>query len=409
MPPIAIDQSAALAHLLDLLSVEGLSGKEGAVAAAVRAKLVAAGCRRSWMHHDRVHEKLRGFEIGNLIVQLPGRGAAKSQGRLLFMGHLDTVPLCRGAKPVRRRGRITSNGSTALGGDNRTACAALVVLVETLLRHAPAHPPLTILFTVGEEVGLCGARHVDVGELGDPEMGFNIDGGDPADVYIGAIGADRWEAHVRGKSAHAGVAPERGISAALIASRAIADVARRGYFGKIRKGRHEGTSNVGVVQGGEATNQVTDYVFVRGESRSHRPRFIDEITQAYRASFAKAAASVRDDRGQGGKVEFKAEREYDSFRMDETSPPVQRALAAARGLRLEARTRIANGGLDANRLNAKGVPTVTLGAGQHAPHTVEEYVDLREFWNGCRLLVAIATAPQPAPQPPRRDRLGARR
>jgi tripeptide aminopeptidase len=254
---------------------------------------------------------------------------------------------------------------------------------------------------VGEELGLCGARHVDVAELGDPEMGFNVDGGDPAAITIGAIGADRWEAHVRGKSAHAGNAPERGISAALIASRAIADVSRRGYFGKIKKGRHEGTSNVGIMRGGEATNQVTDYLYVKGESRSHRPRFIDEITQAYRAAFAKAAASVRDDRGQRGKIQFKAEREYESFRMEESSPPVQRALAAARGLRLRARTRIANGGLDANKMNVKGVPTVTLGAGQHSPHTVEEYVDLREFWNGCRLLVAIATDADKAPPLPR--------
>jgi tripeptide aminopeptidase len=295
---------------------------------------------------------------------------------------------------VRRGNRIRSAGDTALCGDNRTACAALVTMVETLLREQLPHPPLTVLFTVGEEIGLLGARHVDFDDLGRPTMGFNIDGGNPAEITIAAIGADRWEAHVRGRSSHAGVAPERGISAALIASRAIADVARRGYFGKVRKGRQEGTSNVGVVRGGEATNQVTDYVFVRGESRSHRPRFIDEITSAYRAAFTKAALSVKDDRGRTGSVDFRAERDYDSFRMPEDSPPVIRAMRAAAALRLDARTRIADGGLDANYLNAKGVPTVTLGAGQHLPHTVEEYVDLREYWGGCRLLVAIATAEQ---------------
>jgi tripeptide aminopeptidase len=393
MPPIAIDKQRALTHLLDLLAIEGVSGREANVAAAVRAKLLAAGCRPAWIRQDDVHQRLEGFEVGNLIVRLPAHDGTNGGTRRLFMGHLDTVPLCRGAKVVRRGHRITSAGSTALGGDNRTACAALVTLVETLLRGNLPHPPLTILFTVGEEVGLLGARHVDLDHLGRPEMGFNIDGGNPAEVAIGAVGADRWEAEVRGKSSHAGVAPERGVSAALIASRAIADVARRGYFGKVRKGRNEGTSNVGVIRGGEATNQVTAYVFVRGESRSHRPRFIDEITAAYRAAFAKAAASVKDDRGHAGKVEFRAERDYDSFRMPEDSPPVLLALRAARKLRLDARTRIANGGLDANYLNAKGVPTVTLGAGQHSPHTVDEYVDVREFWNGCRLLVAIATAP----------------
>jgi tripeptide aminopeptidase len=393
MPAPSIDRTRAVGHLLDLLAIEGLSGHEGAVAQAVRAKLVAAGCRESWLRHDDVHRQLAGFEIGNLVLRLPAtNGASPDAPPRLFMGHLDTVPLCRGARATLRGNRITSDGSTALGGDDRTAVAALVTLVETLLRQQLPHPPLTVLFTVGEEIGLLGARHVDLDDLGRPAMGFNIDGGNPAEIAIGAIGADRWEVHVHGKSAHAGVAPERGISAALIASRAIAEVARRGYFGKIKKGRREGTSNVGVLRGGEATNQVTDHVFVRGESRSHQPGFIDDITAAYRQAFERAAASVVDDRGQAGKVEFHAERDYRSFRMPEDSPPVALAMRAARKLRLDPRPRIANGGLDANYLNEKGVPTVTLGAGQHAPHTVDEYVDVREFVTGCRLLVAIATA-----------------
>jgi tripeptide aminopeptidase len=391
MPAAGIDRTRALQHLLDLLAIEGLSGKEGKVAAAVRAKLLDAGCKPAWIRHDRVHEKLPGFEVGNLIARLPGTDGAQEAPPRLFMGHMDTVPLVRGARAVRRGNRITSSGETALGGDDRTAVAALCTLVETLLRPGLEHPPITVLFTVGEEIGLLGARHVDLDDLGRPEMGFNIDGGDPALVTIGAIGADRWEANVRGKSSHAGVAPERGISAALIASRAIAEVARRGYFGKVKKGRRQGTSNVGTIRGGEASNQVTDHVLVRGESRSHTPAFIDEITAAYRDAFARAAASVTDDRGRAGAVEFKAERDYQSFRMAEDSPPVALALAAARRLRLEPATYVANGGLDANYLNARGVPTVTLGAGQHSPHTVDEYVDVREYLTGCRLLVAIAT------------------
>ena len=179
MPPMAIDKQRALTHLLDLLAIEGLSGREANVAAAVRAKLLAAGCRPAWIRHDDVHQKLDGYEVGNLIVRLPANGGSNGGPRRLFMGHLDTVPLCRGAKVVRRGHRITSAGSTALGGDNRTACAALVTLVETLLRDGLPHPPLTILFTVGEEVGLLGARHVDLDDLGRPEMGFNIDGATP--------------------------------------------------------------------------------------------------------------------------------------------------------------------------------------------------------------------------------------
>ena len=243
----SVNENQAVRHLMDLLKVEGLSGREGNVASAVKKKLLDAGCKSAWMKHDKVHRQIpEDFEIGNLIVRIPG--SLKGERRL-FMGHMDTVPLCRGAVPVHRGKRITSKARTALGGDDRVAVAALVTLVETLLKHDLPHPPMTVLFTVGEEIGLWGARFVDPKDLGNPAMGFNIDGANPASLVIGAIGADRWEAHVHGKSAHAGLHPEGGISAALIAAKAIAEVAKRGYHGKVRKRRKEGTSNVGIVRG----------------------------------------------------------------------------------------------------------------------------------------------------------------
>ncbi len=379
----------ALGHLMDLLAIEGLSGQEGAVAQAVREKLEAAGCEPGWIRHDTANKRIPGdYEVGNLVVKIPGTFKAP---RRLFMGHLDTVPLCRGAVPVHKGKRIVSKGDTALGGDNRTAVAALVTMVETILGEERPRAPMTVLFTVGEEVGLWGARMVRLRDLGNPEMGFNVDGGDPARVIVGAIGADRWQVHVHGKSSHAGVRPEDGISATLIASRAIAEVAEKGYFGKIEKGRRRGASNVGTIRGGEATNQVTDYVWVKGESRSHDPKFLAKITKAYRKAFERAARSVKNASGKRGHVEFLEEHDYDAFRMDTESPPVGRAIDAARALGLEPELKIADGGLDANYLNAMGVPTVTLGAGQHNPHTIEEYVEVAEFLDGCRLLVEIAT------------------
>jgi len=390
MAKITINEKRALKHLMELLKTEGLSGRERKVAAYIHQQLLAAGCKAAWIRFDTANRKIRDdWEVGNLIVKIPGtvRGP-----RRLFMGHMDTVPLCRGAVPVRKGNRISSKAPTALGGDDRTACAALLTLTETLLGSDLPHPPLTLLFTIGEEVGLCGARSVEAKDLGNPTMGFNVDGGRPRDVIVGAIGADRWHAHVRGRSSHAGVHPEGGISATLIVARAIAEVARRGYFGKISKRHGQGTSNVGVVEGGEATNQVTDYVFVRGESRSHDADFLAEITEAYRSAFEKAARSVINDQGKCGSVDFKAESDYRSFVLQDDSPPVAMALEAARRLRMRPQTVIANGGLDANYLNENGIPTVTLGSGQHRIHTVDEYVDVKEFLTGCRLLAAIATA-----------------
>ena len=126
-----IKRALAIRHLMDLLKVPGPSGGEAAVAALVSAKLIKCGCKKSWLSHDNAHKKIGdGYEVGNLIVKLPGttRGA-----RRLFSGHMDTVPLCRGAIPVRRGNRIVPRTRTALGGDNRTAVSCLVTIVETLL------------------------------------------------------------------------------------------------------------------------------------------------------------------------------------------------------------------------------------------------------------------------------------
>ncbi len=412
-----IQRSRALRHLVDILKIEGLSGEETAIARAVTKKLRDAGCKASWIRHDDAHKRTglgasgKPFEIGNLIVEIPGTALGP---RLLFSSHLDTVPLCRGAKPVRRKADtrkklpdriVSSDAKTALGADNRTAVGVLITLAETLLSKKLPHPPLTLLFTVGEEIGLRGSRQIKLSDLGKPrpKLGFNIDAGAPATFVIGATGADRWTADVYGVSSHAGVHPEDGVSATLIASRAIADVAEQGFFGKInqmgtkryrttsRKLIRTGTSNVGVIQGGEATNQVTDHVFIRGESRSHHPSFLDRITNVYRKAFEKAARSVKNRAGERGRVVFEAERDYPSFEMSEGSPAVEHAMAAAESINLPTGTVIANGGLDANWLNEKGIPTVTFGAGQHNAHTIREYADVEEYLGGCALAVAIAT------------------
>jgi tripeptide aminopeptidase len=315
------------------------------------------------------------------------------------MTHLDTVPLCAGAQPERKGNKVVSVADpvTALGGDNRTGVAVLCTLAATLLEYNLPYPPLTLLFTVREESGLWGARNVSLTDLGEPMMGFNVDGQRAEEFTIGAVGAERWEVEIWGKAAHAGVHPEEGISATMVASLALADVYRNGWFGKVNKPNLKGTSNVGSFGGvdglsaGEATNVVTDFAQVKGESRSHDPKVIRQITKAYRDSFAKARDKVKDHKGRTAKVDFYSRLDYHPFRLKEGSAVVKRALASAREAGFEPATRVGNGGLDANWLVRKGVPTVTFGAGQHNIHTVEEYVDLQEFYDGCRMALALAT------------------
>ena len=148
------------------------------------ATLKEAGVPARRIRFDDAHTRIPlPTETGNLIVDLPGRGALESADRLLFMTHMDTVPLCAGAKPKRQGRKIVNAAKTALGGDNRTGCAVLVTLAAELLRHKPDHPPLTLLFTVREESGLWGARYVSPKDLG----GVAIEAGGSAGYQLAEL------------------------------------------------------------------------------------------------------------------------------------------------------------------------------------------------------------------------------
>jgi tripeptide aminopeptidase len=392
---LRFDDKVAVDRLMRFLAVEGVTGKEQAIGREVVKALRDAGVPASAIRFDDANERIPlPTQAGNLIVTLPGTVAGP---RFLFMTHLDTVPLCAGAVPVRSsRDRITAKGETALGGDNRTGVAVLVTLAATLRERKIPHPPLTLLFTVREESGLYGARHVDPADLGGPVMGFNVDGRSAAEITVGAVGAERWEVEIFGRAAHAGVHPVKGISATLVAALALAEVGANGWFGKVRQDGQEGTSNVGTFGGkdgraaGEATNVVTDYVRVRGEARSHDTKFFKTITKAYALAFQEAASAVTDDQGRNAKVKFSSRLDYYPFRIKDNAPVVKRAQAAAKSAGLAPSLRVGNGGLDANWMVRHKIPTITFGAGQHQIHTVEEYVDVPMFLEGCRMALALA-------------------
>jgi tripeptide aminopeptidase len=392
---IALDVKAAEDRLMHYLAIEGVSGHERTISDAIIADLKAIGVPASAIRQDSVHKKIDlPTEVGNLYADLPGTMAGS---RIMFSTHLDTVPICSGAKPKREGDRIVTDGSTGLGGDNRTGCAVLVTIAETLLKHKLPHPPITLLFTVREESGLQGARHIEPADLKGAAMCFNVDGKVPAELITGAVGAEAWEATIKGKAAHAGVAPDKGISSTLVASIGIAAAHRDGWFGKVVKPDGHGTSNVGVFGGrdnhaaGDATNVVTDFVYLKGETRSPDAAFAARITSAYHDALKAAVSQVKDTGGATAELKFDGKAQYPSFNLPDDSPAVTHAKRAAQSLGLAPTTVFSNGGLDANWLVKYGVPTVTIGAGQHEIHTVHEFVDLKQYADGCRLGVALAT------------------
>ncbi|WP_210485371.1 M20/M25/M40 family metallo-hydrolase [Microvirga antarctica] len=393
-PSIPLDVAAAEAHLMNFLSVEGVTGQEANIAAAVSDALKAIGVPASAITFDDANKRIPlPTQTGNLIVDLPG---TRPGPRLLFSTHLDTVPLCAGAKPRREGDRIVSDGTTALGGDARTGVALLVTVAETLIKNKLSHPPITLLFTVREESGLHGARELKPAVLNGPAMCINVDGQLASELIVGAVGQENWEVEIIGRASHAGVAPDKGISATLVGAMGLTEAHRAGWFGKVVKPDGRGTSNVGIFGGkdgkpaGDATNVVTDYAFIKGEARSPEAAFATEIANGYKEAFAKAQAAVTDHEGDVAEVKFSHVTSYPPFKLDEDTPVVKRATKALTILGIEPTYLFSNGGLDANWLDKHGIPTITIGAGQAEIHTLKEYVNLSEYEKGCRLGVLMA-------------------
>ncbi|QDU54178.1 M20/M25/M40 family metallo-hydrolase [Aeoliella mucimassa] len=377
--------------VMEMMAIPGMSGQEQAIMDYIRGRLVAAGADEKDLVHDNAHKKtpLAG-QVGNLVLKLPGtvRGP-----RRMLSAHVDTVPVCVGSKPVKKGKFVSSSDpTTGLGADDRAGAAVLLNTAETLLAGDVDYYPTTLLWTVQEEVGLYGARNVMVSKLGKPELCFNFDGGSPAKLTIGATGGYRMTIEVHGIASHAGGAPEQGVSAIAIASIAIADLVENGWHGLIDKYDGTGTSNVGVFEGGAATNVVTNYVKLRAEARSHDPKFRELIVKEIKKAFDRALKKVTNDKGKRGRIDFNGQLDYDSFRLPEDDASV---VAAASAVEAEGGTpviEISNGGLDANWLAARGLPAVTMGCGQKNIHTVDEQLVIAEYETACRQALRLVAA-----------------
>lgn len=375
--------------VLAMLPIPGRSGHEGELIQFVTQRLREAGAPAEAIRSDQAHRRSPlGGEAGNLVLKLPG---TRRGPRRLLMAHLDTVPLCVGTKPVVQGDLVKpADPRTALGADDRAGAAVVLTTALEILQRGLPHPPLTFLWTVQEEAGLFGARFLQTSLLGKPQLAFNFDGGSYEKATIGATGGYRMDIRITGRAAHAGNAPEKGVSAIAIAALAIAELHRDGWHGRIEKRGRTGTSNVGVIYGGEATNVVTPEVHLRAEARSHDPAFRQRIIRALEKAFRTAARQVRNCEGVTGQVAIEGRLDYEAFRLAGDDPSLVAAEAAVRAVGGQPMRAITDGGLDANWMTVHGIPTVTLGCGQRNPHTTEELLERSTFCQACRVALRLA-------------------
>ena len=388
------DKKKSLEDLMRFLSIEGITGEEHDIAMNIKDDLINSGVPPEYITFDNANDKIPlPTQVGNLIIKLPGTIDAE---RIMFSSHLDTVPLCKGAIPVIKGDKILPKDNTALGGDNRTGVSALVTMVKTLFKNNIPHGPITILFTVREESGLWGARMAKKEDLGNPVRGYNIDGGPAEEIVTGAVGCDRWEAEIYGKAEHAGLAPEKGLSASMIASLALSDAKNKGWFGKIVKEKKSGTSNIGIFGGksgksaGASPNTVCEYAYIKGESRSYDQDFVSEITSAFEDSFKKVCNEYENSEGEKAQLIFKRHTDYYSFSINENEKVVSTTKDKVNKLGLTPKLVSISGGFDANWLIKKDIPTITYGAGHNYCHTTGEFVEIKDYYNACSLSLLLA-------------------
>lgn len=372
-----IDAERLTALLLDLVRIPSPSRREHEVAARLGAELAALGAE---VVVDRAGEAVGGT-TGNLVARLRGSVPAPP---LLLCAHMDTVVPCEGVRPVLDGPILRTDGTTVLGGDDKAGCAVIIEALRTVREQGIPHGDVEVVFTVCEEVGLLGAKHLDVSTL-RARTGLVLDCDGVDALVTRGPAANRLAFRVYGREAHAGVAPETGISAIRVAAEAIA-VMRLGRVDQ------ETTANLGVIEGGLATNIVPPRVLVRGEARSLSLERLAAQTAHMRACFEEAAArhAVRVDGCEyRARVEADVERDYDRLDVPADAPIVRlvREAAARQGRTMTVRA--TGGGCDANVLNGRGLQVANLATAMREIHTVQEWLDLREVAGVAALLVEV--------------------
>ncbi|MGB9791177.1 MAG: M20/M25/M40 family metallo-hydrolase [Thermacetogeniaceae bacterium] len=324
------------------------------------------------VEEDDAGERIGG-NCGNIFARLEGTVECQA---IFFCAHMDTVQPGEGVKPVLQDGVFRSDGTTVLGGDDKAGIAAIIELLEVLKENKIAHGPIELLFTVGEEQGLRGSKNFDCSKF-RARFGYVLDSsGKPGTIIVAAPTQSILNFTVKGKSAHAGIEPERGINAIQAAGLGLA---------RLRLGRidAETTANIGVIKGGKATNIVPDLVYLEGEVRSLDRKKMESLVAEIIDKFTEAVESV------GAKSEIKVSVEYPEFRLDPEMTVVKHASLAAGRAGLSVSLETSGGGSDANIFNAAGIPTANLGIGMQRVHTVEEFLELKDLIDDVRWLLEI--------------------
>ena len=355
------DQERLVKTLMELIKIDSPSGEEDAMDAEVSARLESMGLKVS---HDTYN---------NVIAKLPGEGPP-----IMLSAHLDTVEPGRGIKPIVDGGVVRSDGSTILGGDCK---AGVAIVLEGLAAanesNGGGNRAIEVVFTRHEEGGLVGAHHLDFSMV-SATTGIVFDGeGPPNRIILSAPSQNVVTAQITGRAAHAGLEPEKGISALLIA----ADILGQLPLGRIDE---ETTANIGRLEGGLKRNIIPEQAFLDGEFRSRSNEKLADLERKFRGVFEEVASRYPE-----AKIDLDIVNTYQAYNIDAGSEAVAMISRALAGMGMKPVLETTGGGSDANVFIEKGITAVPVGIGVRDFHTTWETAVIAEVFQGAQMCEAV--------------------
>ncbi|MGE5612808.1 MAG: M20/M25/M40 family metallo-hydrolase [Bacillota bacterium] len=364
-----VNRERIISEFIELTSIDSVTKNERVMADTLKRKLGELGYEAA---EDDAGEKIGG-KAGNLVCNIKG---TKDVPPVMLVAHMDTVEPGTGKKPVEEGGKIRSNGDTVLGADDVAGIACILETLRAIKENNIEHGDIQAVFTVAEECGLLGAKNLDYGKI-YAKYCFVLDSEGPiGTVAVKAPSHNGISVTVKGRASHAGITPEKGINAIQIAAAAIAGM-------KLGRIDEETTANIGVINGGRATNIVCESVDIKGEARSRDSKKLEDQTAHMKECFEQAAAKY------GGTVDFKAELEYPSFSIDNNSGIMGILKKAADEVKIELNPQATGGGSDTNIINSKGIEAVNVSVGMENVHSVEEFIVIDNLVKAAEFVLAI--------------------
>lgn len=367
---ITVNKERLVNEFLELVQIDSETKNEATIAKVLKKKFLDLGLE---VIEDDSKE-LTGHGAGNLICNL--QGTVGGMDTIYFTSHMDTVVPGNGIKPSIKDGYIISDGTTILGADDKAGIAAILEAIRLLKENDVKHGDIQFVITAGEESGLVGAKALDSSLL-KAKFGYALDSdGAVGDIIVAAPTQAKIDVVMKGKTAHAGVAPEKGVSAITLAAKAISKMP----LGRID---HETTANIGSFAGGQQTNIVCDHVEIHAEARSLIPEKMEAQVAKMKEAFESTAKEL------GGSAEVHVEVMYPGFKQKAGDEVVEIARNAAKSIGRESKLLESGGGSDANIFAGFGIPTVNLAIGYEDIHTTKERIAVEELIKTTELVTAI--------------------